>query len=549
MTHSPSHSTFAQKLNAAIARNKSLLCIGLDPSPSFLPWDKDFKRQAIGVPSPPERDRLGEKGEQDPGETIAQLRAWLLNIIAETEDLVCAYKPTLDVYLALGAPGLQLFEEVLDAIPDTIPVILDVKHGDWITSGLFSRTAFERWQVDALNIVPFSGLTHAAPFLLYPDRAIFALCYTDTPGSRHSKAPKDKTPNDGKTPNNDAAPEYLTLVREIETWGTGTQVGLEVEGSNPAVLGQIRQLAPQRPILVRGAWSTGEALQSLTYGTDLADSQWAEVTRNLVPTLDQGLNGNGEGLVVLVPRSTLNHPQPRRQVERLRDRLNDARATLNTQLPDHCDLWVSDIPATPQHPYADLIVQLFDLGCILFGDYVQSSGATFPYYVDLRQIISNPQVFQKILQAYGDTLKTLTFDRIAGIPYGSLPTATGLSLQLDRPMVFPRKEVKPHGTQRVVEGAFLPGETVVIVDDILISGNSVIKGAKKLESVGLEVKDIVVFINHDSAGVIDRLSQEGYRAHAVLSLGEIATVLHEAQRISTTQFDTLTHLNQAPMAS
>ena len=159
MTHSPSQSpTFSQKLNAAIARNNSLLCIGLDPSPSFLPWDKDSNRQGIKPLNPQGRKR--SVVNRDSGDTIPKLRQWLLDIIADTADLVCAYKPTLDVYLALGAPGLQLFEEILDAIPDNIPVILDVKHGDWITSGLFSRTAFDRWQVDALNIVPFSGVTH-----------------------------------------------------------------------------------------------------------------------------------------------------------------------------------------------------------------------------------------------------------------------------------------------------------------------------------------------------------------------------------------------------
>ncbi|MEM6500610.1 MAG: phosphoribosyltransferase family protein [Cyanobacteria bacterium P01_C01_bin.89] len=525
--------TFCQKLSAAIAQNQSLLCIGLDPSPKFLPWDKDQEngRSPLDSASP----TTGAAQEEQESKNLKHAEAWLLRVIEETSDLVCAYKPTLDIYLSLGASGIALLERILKAIPAHIPVILDVKHGDWITSGLFSRTAFNRWQVDALNIVPFSGLNHAAPFLVYPDRAIFALCYAENPSAHLVKTP------DGDQP------YYLQLVEDVKTWGVATQLGLEVEGADPKIIGKIRQVAEQHPILVRGAWSTGATLQSLNYDGDLTEAQWQEVTLNLQGTLEQGLTPQGDGLIVLVPRSALNHAQPRQQVRNLRDRLNQAKNTLQRQAPaDHCDLIVSDVPPTPQHPYADLIVQLYDLGCILFGDYVQSSGATFPYYVDLRQIISNPQIFQKILLAYGDKLRTLNFDRIAGIPYGSLPTATGLSLQLDRPMVFPRKEVKPHGTQRVVEGAFVPGETVAIVDDILISGHSVIRGAKKLESVGLNVKDIVVFINHDSAGVIDRLAKEGYRAHTVLSLREIAIVLYDAQRISKDQYETLTHLDEGP---
>jgi uridine monophosphate synthetase len=179
---------------------------------------------------------------------------------------------------------------------------------------------------------------------------------------------------------------------------------------------------------------------------------------------------------------------------------------------------------------------LYDIGCIIFGDHVQASGETFPYYIDLRRIISTPQIFHQIVGAYGDILETLSFDRIAGIPYGSLPTATGLSLRLQRPMIFPRKEVKAYGAGRLIEGHFQPGETIVVVDDILITGNSVIKGAQKLQSAGLKVNDIVVLIDHEG-GVKEKLKDNNYQAHAVLTLSEIAETLYEANRITEEQFN------------
>jgi uridine monophosphate synthetase len=142
------------------------------------------------------------------------------------------------------------------------------------------------------------------------------------------------------------------------------------------------------------------------------------------------------------------------------------------------------------------------------------------------------------LSAYADILKTLNFDRIAGIPYGSLPTATGLALRLNHPMIFPRKEVKAHGTRRVIEGNFHPGETVVVVDDILFSGNSVMEGAEKLKSAGLKVEDIVVFMDHEQ-GVKDRLKANGYQAHSVLTISEITETLYQAGRINEEQFKAL----------
>ncbi|MCA1995317.1 MAG: hypothetical protein LDL41_25205, partial [Coleofasciculus sp. S288] len=161
-----------------------------------------------------------------------------------------------------------------------------------------------------------------------------------------------------------------------------------------------------------------------------------------------------------------------------------------------------------------------------------------PYYIDLRKIISNPQIFHQILNAYADILKNLSFDRIAGIPYGSLPTATGLALHLHHPMIYPRKEVKAHGTRRVIEGTFHPGETVVVIDDILISGKSVMEGAEKLKSAGLRVEDIVVFIDHEQ-GVKDKLRANGYRAHSVLAISDVTDTLYQANRINKEQFEAL----------
>jgi uridine monophosphate synthetase len=135
-------------------------------------------------------------------------------------------------------------------------------------------------------------------------------------------------------------------------------------------------------------------------------------------------------------------------------------------------------------------------------------------------------------------LQDLTFDRIAGIPYGSLPTATGLALHLNRPLIFPRKEVKAHGARRAIEGNFHAGETIAVVDDILITGKSVMEGAEKLKNNGLNVRDIVVLIDHEH-GVRDKLAQNGYQGHAVFKISEIVQTLYQAGRINDEQLATL----------
>ncbi|NEQ28637.1 MAG: orotate phosphoribosyltransferase, partial [Microcoleus sp. SIO2G3] len=313
------------------------------------------------------------------------------------------------------------------------------------------------------------------------------------------------------------SPFYLQVVKEAKNWGTPEQLGLEVGTTNVDVLARIRAEAPERVILARSIWAEG--------GSDLNQ------------ILIAGLNADGEGLLIPVPLDMLVGEHPAEQIDTLRQSINQTRNQIIRE-GSTCDLWMPDVCLLNQHPYQDLILQLYDIGCILFGEYVQASGATFPYYVDLRKIISNPQIFHQILTAYADILRNLNFDRIAGIPYGSLPTATGLALRLNHPMIFPRKEVKAHGTRRVIEGNFYPGETVVVVDDILISGKSVMEGAEKLKSAGLKVEDIVVFMDHEQ-GVKDRLKANGYQAHSVLTISEITETLYQAGRINEEQFKAL----------
>ncbi len=479
---------FFAKLNKAIAQNNSLLVVGLDPNPEMMPswgeWETE-RKESINL--------------------IDKLQAWLEWAIEETSDRVCAYKPTLGFYQALGVAGLELLDRILTKIPNHLPVILDAKHSDLNTSTVFAHTSFAQWQVDAVTLSPYAGQDHAAPFLVYADKAVFILCHTSNPGAFALQ----EYPH----PDN---PFYLEVVKQVQSWGTLEQLYLEVGTNNPDIIGKIRAIAPERTILLRSIWSEG---------TDFSQ------------ILQAGFDRNGEGLLIPIPQDLLATENLAQQLEKLNQEVAQTRSKL-IQVGSTCELWTSNVCLFNKHPHQKLILQLFDIGCLLFGEYVQASGATFSYYIDLRKIISNPQLFNQVIKAYAEILKNLTFDRIAGIPYGALPTATGLALNLHRPMIFPRKEVKAHGTRRLIEGNFNPGEKVVVVDDILISGKSVMEGAAKLESADLKIEDIVVFIDHEG-GVKDRLAQNGYRAHSVLTISEITETLYEAGRITPEQYQTV----------
>ncbi|GBO54633.1 orotidine 5'-phosphate decarboxylase / Orotate phosphoribosyltransferase [Pseudanabaena sp. lw0831] len=500
--------SFASKLRTAIATNQSILCLGLDPNPEVMPakykakYDSEMNTGAY------------------PDRTVAYLWEWMNFIIQSTADLVCAYKPTLGFYTALGAGGLELLAKTLAAIPPEIPIILDAKHADLNSSSVMAKSAFEQWGVDAITLSPYIGQDLAARFLMYPDKAIFVSCYS----SNTTAQAFQEYPNPEK-------PLYLNVVQNCQAWAGMESLALEIGAANSDALAKVRSLAPERLILARSIWANSQ-------GNGQANNQ---SIKNLAEILNAGLDANGGGLILPVNQDVLAIGEPAQLVRSLRDEVNQAIAATPHDRPA-CDLWMPNVCLLDQagHPHANLILQLFDIGCITFEETVQASGQIFPYYIDLRRIISNPQVFDAVIGTYAEILQNLKFDRIAGIPYGSLPTASGLALRLNFPLIFPRKEVKAYGARRLIEGNYEAGETIVVVDDILISGKSAIEGAQKIESCGLKVRDIVVFIDHES-GVCDRLQESGYSPHSVLKISEINETLYQSGRITEKQFLALSH--------
>ena len=163
---------------------------------------------------------------------------------------------------------------------------------------------------------------------------------------------------------------------------------------------------------------------------------------------------------------------------------------------------------------------LLEAGCIKFGEFTLKSGLKSPIYIDLRQIITYPQLLRQIGEAYLPLIRGLKFDRLAGLPYAAIPIATAVSLAGDYPMIYPRKEVKTYGTKAEIEGEFHAGETALIIDDLATTGGSKFEAIEKLLGVGLIVKDVVVLVDRQS-GAKEALEQAGYALHAVLTIGEM----------------------------
>lgn len=174
---------------------------------------------------------------------------------------------------------------------------------------------------------------------------------------------------------------------------------------------------------------------------------------------------------------------------------------------------------------------LYDHGCVKFGTFTLKSGLTSPIYIDLRLLVSHPRLLKDVGTILAAEAENLPFDRIAAIPYAALPIGVAMALELDRPMIYPRREVKQHGTRRAIEGAFEPGETALLVDDLITRGGSKLEAIESLEAADLVVEDVLVLIDREQGGGRD-LSERGYRLHAVLRLTELLEVLADGERIT-----------------
>lgn len=145
---------------------------------------------------------------------------------------------------------------------------------------------------------------------------------------------------------------------------------------------------------------------------------------------------------------------------------------------------------------------------LLRGEFTLRSGRKSNYYLDKYLFETHPDVLAELGRMFAERL-TPAVQRIAGAELGAVALAAATAMVSGKPFVIIRNQKKDYGTSKLVEGKLEPGETVMIVEDVLTTGGQVIEAAKTLKDAGAKVEKIVAVIDR-LEGARENIESAGY---------------------------------------
>ena len=413
---------------------------------------------------------------------------------------------------------------MIAAVPGEILVILDAKRGDISsTAKAYAQAVFETLGADAVTINPYLGFDSLEPFLTDPEKGVFLLCKTSNPGASDLQDLEISFYQEPGFEVKDSTnkPKSVVLLHEhvarlAQRWNKGDNLGLVVGATQTESLDRIRSAAPDLWILSPGIGAQGGDLGA---------------------ALRSGLRADGLGILIPVSRGVSRADDPRKAAYVIREAINRERIAIKNQFSVVRNGLSPTDPGILSAELSKIADKLLEVGCIKFGSFTLKSGIESPIYIDLRRLVGYPKLLSEVALAYIYLLKDLQFDHVGALPYAAMPIASAISFQSNWSMVYPRKEVKAYGTSAQIEGVYRAGEKVVVIDDLISTGESKFEGIEKLKSAGLSVEDVVVLIDRSPDGGAS-LSRRGYKLHPVLTLPQLLDYYEQTGKVAKSAIGT-----------
>ncbi|MYB76682.1 MAG: orotidine-5'-phosphate decarboxylase [Chloroflexi bacterium] len=214
--------TFNARLRQTCAERNSALCIGLDV---------DLHRLPTGIPA-----------------TREGVVRFCREIVEATRQFAAAYKPNFAFFESMGTWGLEALEGIRGHIPPDVIAVADAKRGDIDSTNVhYAAAIFDVLGFDAVTAHPYLGAEALEPFLSRPDRGVFVLCRTSNPGARDFQDLRNET----------GERLYVTVAKAVQSWNVNDNCGLVTGATYPEELAEVRQVAPDLPLLIPGIGAQG----------------------------------------------------------------------------------------------------------------------------------------------------------------------------------------------------------------------------------------------------------------------------------------------------
>ncbi len=216
---------FYQKLESAVQKNNSLLCVGLDP---------DFEKLPEFI-----------KSKENPQFEFNKA------IIDAAHDLVCVFKLNPALYEPRGDRGVMELKMTCDYIKETypeIPVLVDAKRGDIGNSNYgYAAYAFDYLEADAMTVMPYLGIESLDPFFERVGKGIIVGCHSSNPGAKEFQ----ELVINGK-------PLYEIVAEElVKQHGDNPNCMIFMGATYPEQLTSIRKIIGDMTILAPGVGAQG----------------------------------------------------------------------------------------------------------------------------------------------------------------------------------------------------------------------------------------------------------------------------------------------------
>jgi len=152
-----------------------------------------------------------------------------------------------------------------------------------------------------------------------------------------------------------------------------------------------------------------------------------------------------------------------------------------------------------QSNIANLLLQINAIKLNTANPFTWASGWKSPIYCDNRKTLSYPEVRQTIKQSFAEIIreKYPAADLIAGVATGAIAVGALVAEELDLPFVYVRAKPKGHGLENLVEGDITIGKNVVVIEDLISTGNSSLKAVEALRKENCDILGMLAIFTYE----------------------------------------------------